>query len=89
MTSECCSSAPQVVCLDAETQRPVQVVSPIDPNTHEAEIANLQHGAYLVYLEIHVSLSSRTVHGSTDMCENTGTGECFVIRQSLSFLLSS
>ena len=45
----------QVVCLEEESQRTVQVVSPIHSDTNEAEIANLQQGSYLVYLEVHVS----------------------------------
>ena len=45
----------QVVCLEEESQRTVQVVSPIHSDTYEAEIANLKQGSYLVYLEVHVS----------------------------------
>ena len=43
------------MCLEEESQRTVQVVSPIHSDTYEAEIANLKQGSYLVYLEIHVS----------------------------------
>ncbi len=54
------------MCLDAETQRAVQVVSPIHPDTHEAEIANLKHGSYLVFLEVHVSISPREASNISD-----------------------
>ncbi len=45
----------QVVCLEEDTQRMIQCVSPIHPDTFEAEIANLKQGSYIVYLEVHVS----------------------------------
>ena len=45
-----------MVCLDEDTQRIVQVVSPIHAESNEAELQNLKHGSYIVYLEVHVSL---------------------------------
>jgi len=47
----------QVVCLDEVTERPVQIISPIHPETTEAEIHNLKKGSYIVYLEVHVSVA--------------------------------
>ena len=44
----------QVVCLEEATEKTVQVVGSIHPNTCEAEIHNLKPGAYVVFLEVHV-----------------------------------
>ena len=41
--------------MEEETERPIQIISPIHPDTCEAELHNLKHGAYLVYVETHVS----------------------------------
>ena len=46
----------QLVCVDEETERVVQVISPIHPDATQAELQNLKHGNYLIYLEVHVRL---------------------------------
>ena len=45
----------KVVVLDEVSERPIQVISPIHPDTNEAEIHGLKQGSYIVYLEVHVS----------------------------------
>ena len=45
----------QLVCVDEETERVVQVISPIHPDATDAQLQNLKHGNYLIYLEVHVS----------------------------------
>ncbi len=48
--------------MDEETERPIQVVAPIHVDTHEAEMTNLKSGSYLVFLEVHVSISTLYSH---------------------------
>ena len=47
----------QAVCLEEATSKIVQVVSPIHPDTTEAEFHNLRTGNYLVHLEIYVRIT--------------------------------
>ncbi len=51
----------QVVVLEEHSEKTVQIISPIHPDTHEAEIHNLSSGSYYLYLEIHVSTYNTTV----------------------------
>lgn len=48
----------KVVVLDEATEKAVQVISPVHPDTNEAEIHGLKQGSYIVYLEVHVSSNS-------------------------------
>lgn len=45
----------KVVCKEADSGKIVQTVSPIHPETTQAELYNIRKGRYEVYLEIHVS----------------------------------
>ena len=44
----------KVVCMEEMTEKAIQVISPIHPETNEAEIHNLKHGTYLIYCEVQV-----------------------------------
>lgn len=41
--------------MEEDTEKLVQSIGPIHPDTREAEFKHLKKGNYLVYLEIHVS----------------------------------
>ena len=45
----------QVVCREADTEKVVQTISPIHPETTQAEMYNVRKGNYQIYLEIYVS----------------------------------
>lgn len=41
--------------MEEDTEKTVQVISPIHADTTEAELHNLKQGNYLVFVEVHVS----------------------------------
>jgi hypothetical protein len=45
----------KLIVMDEQSERPIQIISPIHPDSTEAEIHNLKAGSYLAYLEVHVS----------------------------------
>ncbi|ELT90741.1 hypothetical protein CAPTEDRAFT_219540 [Capitella teleta] len=51
----------KLIVMEEETERPIQIIAPIHPDSTEAEIHNLKAGSYLAYLEVHVHGSSEVV----------------------------
>lgn len=48
----------QLCCYEEGTEKLVQSIGPIHPETHEAEFRNLKKGNYVVFLEVYVSQNS-------------------------------
>ena len=45
----------QLCCVEEDTEKMVQSIGPIHPDSCEAEFKHLKKGSYTVYLETHVS----------------------------------
>ena len=50
----------QLCCVEEDTEKVIQSIGPIHPDTREAEFKHLKKGNYCVYLEVHVSAAIST-----------------------------
>ena len=57
----------QVVCREADTEKVVQTISPIHPETTQAEMYNVRKGNYQIYLEIYVSINLEISSSTNDL----------------------
>ncbi|XP_064633270.1 uncharacterized protein LOC135491376 [Lineus longissimus] len=72
-TDGVCCGQYKLYCLEDDTDKVVQIISPIHPDTLQVDLHNLKKGSYRVYLEVYV-------HGNNDVVRS----EAIDIRPSIS-----
>ncbi|CAH1782616.1 unnamed protein product [Owenia fusiformis] len=63
----------KLLCIYEESNEISQTVSPIHPETKEAEVHNMKPGSYLVHLEVHVHGSNHVVRSESVRVQPTVT----------------